>query len=119
MAKMGDNEIRAEHVESAIRGILTKKFKLFPLLQQNKSTAWTESYYKEDNTILTAQGDTNANFRGVPRGVDFVEVNAKHTLVQGQHLKWGGKTTIHLEDKLTAVLKLGLLITFEFPISDL
>ena len=104
MGNKGDNEIRAEHVSSAIKGILTKKFKLFPLLAKESSTAWTESYYKETNTILTAPGDANASFRGVPRGADFVEVQAEHTLVQGQHLKWGGKVTIFLEDKLTSAI---------------
>ncbi len=103
-AKMGEQEIRAEHVSSAIKGILTRKQKFLPLFMKESSSAWTESYYKEDNTILTAQGDTNANFRGIPRGADFPEVTAKHTLVQGQHLKWGGKTTIFLEDQLTSAI---------------
>lgn len=104
MAQTSHEEIRAEHVSSAIRGILSKKFKLLPLLAKETSTAWTESYFKETNTILTAQGDTNADFRGIPRGADFTEVNAEHVLVQGQHLKWGGKTTIFLEDKLTSAI---------------
>jgi len=34
-------------------------FKLKPLLLNSKSNKWTETYYKEDATILTAAGTRN------------------------------------------------------------
>ena len=60
-----------------------KKFKLMPLLQQVSSNKWTETYYKEDPTILTAQG--TRNIKEIGRLSEFPTVERSWTKVSANH----------------------------------
>ena len=58
-SKVGDTNVRGENISRIVKVFAQKKFKLKPLLMNISSSNWTETYYKEDRTILTAQGTRN------------------------------------------------------------
>ena len=96
---VGQTDIRGENVSKIVKVFAAKKFKLKPLLLNISSNKWTESYYKQDPTILTAQG--SRNIRGISRLSEFPTVERSWTLVQGQHEKYGDEGKISMEDILT------------------
>jgi len=63
------------------------------------SSNWTETYYKEDPTILTASG--TRNIKGIGRLSEFPTVERAWTKVSADHVKYGGEGTIPMEDILT------------------
>ena len=96
---VGQTDIRGENISKVIKVFEKKLFKLKPLLLNIKSNNWTESYYKEDPTILTASG--TRTIKEIARLSQFPTLEASWTLVQGQHLKYGGDGIISMEDILT------------------
>ena len=96
---VGQADIRGEHVNKVVKVFAKKKFKIKPLLMHVKSNKWTESYYKQDPTILTAKG--TRDIRGIGRLSVFPTVERSWTLVQGQHEKYGDEGLISMEDILT------------------
>lgn len=96
---MGQAPLRAENVSRAVKGFAMKKFKLKQVLMQQSSSAWTETYYKESPTILTASG--TRNIMGTSRGASFNKVEPNWTKIQGQHLKHTAEGVVFMEDKLT------------------
>ena len=42
---IGELDIRGEHIEKAVKGFANKLYKLRPLLKQESSSDWQESYY--------------------------------------------------------------------------
>jgi len=97
--KVGDNSIRGENINSVVKVFAQKRFKLKPLLQQVSSSKWTETYYKEDPTILTAQG--TRNIKGIGRMSEFPSVERSWIKVSAAHIKYGDEGTISMEDILT------------------
>ena len=97
--KVGQADIRGERISSVIRVFEKKKFKLKPLLLGVKSDKWTETYYKEDPTILTAAG--TRNIKEIGRLSEFPSLNASWTKVSAEHFKYGGEGEISMEDVLT------------------
>lgn len=100
-ASMGDGNLRGENISRAVKGFAMKKFKMKQVLLQQSSNKWTETFYKESPTILTATGDANADLKGTPRGAQFNHVDPSWQKVQGQHLKHAAEGTVFMEDKLT------------------
>ena len=96
---VGEQDIRGENVQRAVTGFATKKFKLKPLLLNVKSSKWTETYFKETATILTASG--TRNIKEIGRGAIFPTVEASWTEVSGRHLKYAATDEIFYEDVLT------------------
>ncbi|KKL50843.1 hypothetical protein LCGC14_2301410, partial [marine sediment metagenome] len=97
--QVGQFDIRGENISRVIRVFEKKKFKLKPLLLGVKSDKWTETYYKEDPTILTAAG--TRNIKEIGRMSQFPTLNASWTKVSAQHFKYGGEGEISMEDVLT------------------
>jgi hypothetical protein len=56
----------------------------------------TESYFKEDPTILTANG--TRNIKGIGRLSEFPQVQRSWTKVSSDHLKYGAESLISMED---------------------
>lgn len=97
----GQDALRAENVERAVKGIATQLFKLKQVLMLSSSNSWTETFYAETNTVLTGSGTSGATIIGVPRGADFPHVNPTWEKKQGQHQKFAAVGTVFMEDKLT------------------
>ncbi len=94
--QVGQTDIRGENVSRVVRVFEKKKFKLEPLLLGVKSVNWTETYYKEDPTILTAAG--TRNIKEIGRLSQFPTLNASWTKVSAEHFKYGGEGEISMED---------------------
>lgn len=96
---VGEQDIRGENISRIIKVFEKKKFKLRPLLLASKSANWTETYYKEDPTILTAVGTRNV--KEIGRLSAFPTLEASWTKVSADHFKYGGEGIISIEDILT------------------
>jgi hypothetical protein len=96
---VGAIDLRGENISSVVKVFAQKKFKLKPLLQQVSSNKWTETYYKEDSTILTASG--TRNIKEIGRLSEFPTVQRSWTKVSAEHFKYGDEGVISMEDILT------------------
>jgi hypothetical protein len=94
--KAGQADIRGENISKIVTVFAQKKFKLKPLLKQVKSSKLTETYYKEDPTILTASG--TRNIKGLGRLSEFPSVERSWTKVSSEHIKYGAESLISMED---------------------
>ena len=97
--RVGEVDIRGENISKVVTVFAQKKFKLKPLLINVKSNKWTETYYKEDPTILTAGG--TRNIKEIGRFTEFPTLRRAWTKVSADHLKYGGEDYISMEDILT------------------
>jgi len=92
----GQVDIRGENISKIVTVFAQKKFKLLPLLKQVSSSKLTETYYKEDPTILTASG--TRNIKGITRLSEFPSVQRSWTKVSADHTKYGAESLISMED---------------------
>lgn len=97
--QVGQADIRGENISKVVKVFAQKKFKLKPLLLNISSNKWTETYYKEDPTILTAAG--TRNIKEIGRLSQFPSVNRSWTKVSAEHFKYGDEGLISYEDILT------------------
>ena len=98
-SKVGETDIYGKNISRVVKVFAQKKFKLKPLLKSIKSNNWTETYYKEDPTILTASG--TRNIKEIGRLSEFPSVERNWTKVTADHLKYGDESRISMEDILT------------------
>ena len=98
-AKVGETVVFGENISRVVKVFAQKKFKLKPLLMNVKSSNWTETYLKEDPTILTASG--TRNIKGIGRLSEFPTVERSWTKVSADHFKYGDTGIISMEDILT------------------
>lgn len=96
---IGEIDIRGEHIEKAVKGFAAKLFKLKPILMADGSSNWTESYFTETNTPLTAGG--NRSISDVARGALPPELHPSWTKVSTINKKFMGQVTIFYEDLKT------------------
>lgn len=96
---VGNSEIFGENISRIVKVFEKKMFKLRPLLLNVKSKNWTETYYKEDPTILTAEG--TRNIKEIGRMSQFPTLNPTWTKLSSEHFKYGGESQISIEDILT------------------
>lgn len=96
---VGQADIRGENISKVVKVWQQKKFKLKPLLLNVKSNKWTETYYKEDPTILTAGG--TRNIKEIGRLSAFPSVERTWLKTSADHYKYGDQGTISMEDILT------------------
>lgn len=94
--QVGQIDIRGENISKIVTVFAQKKFKLRPLLKSIKSNKLTETYYKEDPTILTASGTRNV--KGIGRLSEFPTVQRSWTKVSSEHIKYGAESLISMED---------------------
>jgi len=100
MAQIGDIDIQGENISRAVKGFGLKLFKLKQILLQEKSSAQTETYFRETATELTAPTDSNRSIQGTARGALPVNLEPSWTKVQGQTIKFMGQSRIFDEDIL-------------------
>lgn len=97
--EIGEQDIRGENIERAVKGFSDKGYKLRPLLMQQSSDKHTETYYRETNTPLAAGGNRNVN--QVARGALAPELHPSWTEVNTINVKFMGQGLIFYEDRLT------------------
>jgi len=94
--RVGQADIRGENISSIVTVFAQKKFRMKPLLKQVTSNKLTETYFKEDPTILTASG--NRNIKGLAPLARFPGVQRSWTKVSADHIKYGDESLISIED---------------------
>lgn len=97
--QVGQEGIRGENVERAVKGFALKQYKMKQVCLVQKSNKWTETFYRETATPLT--GLSGAMIKGVPRLAEFPNVDPSWTKFQGEHIKHAAKTKIPVEDVMT------------------
>lgn len=95
----GEFDLRKENVDGAIKAIALQEYKLKTLCSIDSSSAWTESYYRETNTELSASGEGNT-IKGIPRNANFPYAEVSFTKLSALNEKYGLEGTISYEDKL-------------------
>ena len=93
----GDGDLRAEHIDMAIKAIALQEYKLKTLCAIDSSSSWTETYYREDNTELAGKGF--ASEKSIPRGAAFPNGDVSWTKHSNVIEKYGMEGTIFEEDK--------------------
>ena len=97
--EIGEQDIRGENIERAVKGFANKLYKLRPILLQETSNNWTETYYRETSTPLSASGNRNVN--DVARGALPPELHPTWTKVSTIQRKFMGQALIFYEDLKT------------------
>lgn len=100
--EIGEQDIRGENIERAVKGFANKLYKLRPLLLQESSNKWTETYYRETSTPLSASGNRNVN--DIARGALPPELHPSWTEVSTIQRKFMGQTLIFYEDLKTSAI---------------
>ena len=90
--------IRGEHFSEIVKGFGLQEFKLKQVVQTEASSDWTETFFAETATELTAAGNAGANIKGVPRLANFPHAGPTWTKNQAQHKKYAVEGTVSIED---------------------
>lgn len=94
--EVGEIDVRGEKINTAVKGFALKAYTLKTPLLMTTSDKWTETYYEEYNTPLTASG--NRTVQGVARGALFPEVHPSWEKSSQDMIKFAAKGTIYYED---------------------
>ena len=92
-------KLRAEHIDKIVKGFALQEYRFKQLCMVNSSSAWSESYYKETATDLSATGTGNS-LKGVPRLAKFPYGEVSWTKATSYMLKHGIEGTISWEDAM-------------------
>jgi len=95
----GEADLRAENVSKIVKGFALQEYKMKQLCMIESSNAWTETYYAETATELTAGGEIDV--KGVPRLANFPYGEVSWTKTSGRNVKYGMEGVISWEDKRT------------------
>jgi len=97
--EIGEQDIRGENIERAVKGFANTLFKIRQVLLEQKSDKWTETYFRETATPLEAGGNRDVN--DVSRGALFPNVEPSWTEVSSINRKFAAEGLIYYEDKMT------------------
>lgn len=89
-------DLRAEHIDSAVKAVNQDLAKLKTLCITDTSSAWTESYFRETNGDQT-DGGTGSPIKGLTQMGPFPYVAVTETKVSSVVLKFGDESIISLE----------------------
>lgn len=95
----GEQDLRAEAFEKAVKGFALQEFKMKRLVAISSSSSWIETYYRETATELT--GGTGSAVTGIPRLAAFPYGEVSWTKVQAYIQKYGMEGVISWEDAMT------------------
>jgi len=99
MATVGEAELRAAFIDSAIKAVALMEYKLRTLFSISTTNAWKNSYFRETNTEIT--GGTGSPVRGVPRFSPFPGGQVTETKVDAYIEKYGCEGLVSYEDEST------------------
>ena len=91
--------LRAETIDSLVKGFALQEYVMKDLVMINTSNAWKESYFQETAADLSASGVEA--IRGVPRLAVFPTGNVNWDKKSSFNEKYGFEGTISYEDELT------------------
>lgn len=94
-----EQDLRASAVSKIVTGFALQEYKMKQLCMIQSSNAWTEQYYTESATDLTAGGEINV--KGVPRLANFPYGEVEWTLESGRNIKHAMEGVISYEDVKT------------------
>ena len=95
----GDKNLRAEDFDLIVKGFALQEFKMKQLVMESSSSAWIETYFRENASELV--GGTGANVKGIPRLAAFPVGEVTWTKIQSYIEKYGMEGVISYEDMLT------------------
>ena len=95
----GEQDLRATAVDRVVKSFALQEYKMKQICLVQPSNSWTESYYAETATELTAGGEVTV--KGVPRLANFPYGEASWTLTSGRNLKHAMEGVISWEDAKT------------------
>lgn len=96
---VGMLDLRAEDVDSIVKGFALEEYKMKQVCSIIETSAWTQTYYTEGSSELT--GGTGSAVAGVPRLANFPYLQANWTEVNERLVKHGGEGVISWEDSKT------------------
>ena len=95
----GEQDLRAEAVSKVVTGFALQEYKMKQLCMVQSSSAWSEVYYKETATELTAGGEVSVS--GVPRLANFPYGEVSWTKTTGRNVKHAMEGVLSWEDVKT------------------
>lgn len=88
--------LRDENIERMVKGFALQSYKMKQICMIRSGSAWTETYYQENATELTASGVES--IKGIPRLASFPSGEVNWTKVQARIAKYGMEGVISYED---------------------
>ena len=126
MVAYGDREAeqRSEYIDVAVKAVVKNEEKWKALCAVDKSSAWTESYFRETNDDNT-DGGTGSAIRGVPQYAPFPFFDVTETKVSSIIQKYAGESIISLEAQQNAtvpmlqrkIYRLGRKIVYQIDVA--
>lgn len=95
----GQDTLRAENVERMVTGLALARYAAKNAVMTSSSSSWTESYYQETSTPLTA--GTTASIKGIPRLAKFPYAEPTWTKQSAYIEKYGLEGVVSYEDART------------------
>ena len=113
-------DMRKEYIDSAVKAVALMQYKMKTLCTIDSSSAWTESYYRETNTVESTGAGTGSDVSGVPQMAPFPFIEPSWTKVSTVVLKYAGEYVLSLETLNSAtipmlsraVLRVGRTVTY-------
>lgn len=96
----GEADLRAENIEAMVKGFALQEYRMIQILMTSSSSSWSESYYQETATELTAKGSRNV--KGIARLAAFPYGEASWTKQTAYMEKYGMEGVISWEDERTS-----------------
>lgn len=98
---VGEQDLRAEDVDHVVKGLASRLFVGKELVMVSGSNAWSEVFYQETATVLTAATSANISVKGVPRLAAFPYAGPSWTKNTSYMIKHGLEGVISWEDAKT------------------
>lgn len=95
----GEANLRAENIETMVKGFALQEYKMKQVVMISSSNSWSESYYQETATELTAKGTRSV--KGIPRLANFPYGEVSWEKKSSYMLKYGMEGIISWEDEKT------------------
>ena len=99
MSVTGESALRLEHVDKVIRGFALQEYRLKQICMVQSSNSWSETYYQESATDLTA--GANRTVKGIARLAKFPYGEVNFTKKTAYNEKYGMEGIISWEDAST------------------
>ena len=97
----GEADLRKENVSRVVTGFALQEYKMKQLCMIQSSSAWTETYYKEESTELVGADTVGGTVKGIPRLANFPYGEVEWTKASAINLKHGMEAVISWEDEHT------------------
>lgn len=96
-------DLRKEFIDTAVKAVIKVEEKWKALCTVDKSSSWTESYFRETNSD-TSDGGTGSAIKGVPQYAPFPFFDVTETKYSSVVQKYGGESIISLEAQQNATV---------------